>query len=132
MESKIIRGDLRVVPEVTSQGTPQAPSSKSVTLLDDLTTRTFEIEGRQEHSLLAISMATLTRPRKCENATGGVGFCVGVASYIVSSSCGIDGRQYIKSASCTGSIATMPNTGEAPTFLTCTAEGNTKTIFVMD
>jgi hypothetical protein len=129
MESKILREDVKIE-QTIQQGTPAAPPLNQVRLLENLKTNTFEVEGRQEHSLLAI--AERSKIMQC-------GTCLPIApgvpnaTYELSPTCGVVGRQYIKVARCNGVV--RDTTGATPpndTFINCEAEGNTKTIFVMD
>jgi hypothetical protein len=133
MESKILRKDVNVRALNTNGGTPPPPLPANITLLEGLETRTFEVEGNREISLLAI--ATIEARNRQRQCVGDMGLCNGFATYELSKTCGIDGKQYIKKAECKGLILD-PTFGTPPpqnhTEVECTAEGNTKTIFVMD
>jgi len=125
MESKILRKDVKIDMTVRL-GTPPAPLIAQVRLLEGLQTRTFEVDGRQEHSLLAIAESRkIMQCGPCQSVVLGTPN----ASYELSPTCGVDGRQYIKVAKCSGIILDPQGNN---TEIECTAEGNTKTIFVMD
>jgi len=128
--NKIVREDVKIhVSETTGADVP-APIEQNINLLQGTVRSTnYEKDGNKEHSLLTMSI--VTQPIVCQTALSTHPCVSSRVTYEVSKTCG---PNFLKKATCNGIIQGVPPQAGTytPNNVECTAEGNTKTIFVMD